>query len=57
MAIYKKLGGTPRLDFEYTVFGEIIDGFNVIDSIASVPKNPQDRPLENVVMKVELIKE
>jgi len=57
MAIYKKLGGTPFLDRDYTVFGEIIDGFDVIDSIASVPKNPQDRPLDNIVMKVELIKE
>jgi peptidyl-prolyl cis-trans isomerase B (cyclophilin B) len=57
MAIYKKLGGTPFLDFEYTVFGEIIDGFDVIDAIASAPKNSQDRPLEYIVMKVELIKE
>jgi peptidyl-prolyl cis-trans isomerase B (cyclophilin B) len=57
MAIYKKLGGTPFLDFEYTVFGEIVDGFDVIDAIATVPKDGQDRPLENIVMKVELIKE
>jgi len=56
MAIYKKLGGTPFLDFEYTVFGEIIDGFDVIDAIATVQKDGQDRPLENIVMKVELIK-
>ncbi|MCL2511455.1 MAG: peptidylprolyl isomerase [Bacteroidales bacterium] len=56
MAIYKKLGGTPNLDFEYTVFGEIIDGFDVIDAIATVQKDGQDRPLENIVMKVELIK-
>jgi peptidyl-prolyl cis-trans isomerase B (cyclophilin B) len=57
MAIYKKLGGAPFLDHEYTVFGEIIDGLDIIDSIAAVPTNPQDRPSENVVMKVELIKE
>jgi len=56
MAIYKKLGGTPFLDFEYTVFGEIIDGFDVIDAIAAVQKDGQDRPLDNIVMKVELIK-
>ena len=42
MAIYKKLGGTPQLDFEYTVFGEIIDGFDVIDAIATVPKDGMD---------------
>jgi len=57
MAIYKKMGGAMHLDMQYTVFGEIIDGFDVIDAIAAVPKNSQDRPLENIVMKVELIKE
>ena len=56
MAIYKKLGGTPHLDFEYTVFGEIIDGFDVLDAIAATPTQPGDRPIDNVVMKVELIK-
>jgi peptidyl-prolyl cis-trans isomerase B (cyclophilin B) len=56
MAMYKKMGGSMHLDRQYTVFGEIIDGFNVIDAIAAVPKNSQDRPLENIVMKVELIK-
>jgi len=57
MAIYKKMGGAMHLDMQYTVFGEIIDGFDVIDAIAAVPKNHQDRPLENIIMKVELIKE
>jgi peptidyl-prolyl cis-trans isomerase B (cyclophilin B) len=56
MAIYKKMGGTMHLDRQYTVFGEIIDGLDVIDAIAAVAKNSQDRPLENIVMKVELIK-
>jgi peptidyl-prolyl cis-trans isomerase B (cyclophilin B) len=57
MAIYKKTGGTPFLDGQYTIFGEIIDGLDVIDAIAAEPRNPQDRPLDNIVMKVELIKE
>ena len=56
MAIYKKTGGTPFLDFEYTVFGEIIEGLDVLDAIAAVPTDSQDRPLENVVMKIELIR-
>lgn len=57
MAIYKKIGGTPHLDAQYTVFGEIIEGLEVIDSIAAVKTAPGDRPIDNVVMKIELIKE
>ncbi|MFT4534533.1 MAG: cyclophilin family peptidyl-prolyl cis-trans isomerase [Saprospiraceae bacterium] len=52
-AKYKKLGGTPGLDVDYTVFGELISGFDVIDKIAAVKKDGQ-RPLENVVMKVRM---
>lgn len=57
MAVYKKVGGTPFLDQQYTVFGEIIDGFDVIDKIAAVQKDRGDRPVNNVVMKIELINE
>ncbi|GMQ27534.1 peptidylprolyl isomerase [Algoriphagus confluentis] len=46
--IYRKLGGSPHLDQSYTVFGEVISGMEVIDSIASVPTNRQDRPLSEV---------
>jgi len=53
--VYKTIGGTPFLDEAYTVFGEVIDGLNVIDSIANVPTTPGDRPLEDVIMKVEVI--
>ncbi|MFT6337013.1 MAG: peptidyl-prolyl cis-trans isomerase B (cyclophilin B) [Halioglobus sp.] len=52
-AKYKTLGGTPALDVEYTVFGEIISGLDVIDKIAEVSKDGE-RPLENVVMKVRM---
>jgi cyclophilin family peptidyl-prolyl cis-trans isomerase len=54
--IYKTVGGTPFLDQNYTVFGEVISGFNVIDKIASVPKNSKDRPLGDVRMKMEILK-
>jgi len=54
-SVYKTIGGTPFLDEAYTVFGEVIDGLNVIDSIANVPTTPGDRPLEDVIMKVEVI--
>jgi cyclophilin family peptidyl-prolyl cis-trans isomerase len=52
---YTTIGGTPFLDDTYTVFGEVIDGLNVIDSIGKVPTAPGDRPLEDVIMKVEVI--
>jgi peptidyl-prolyl cis-trans isomerase B (cyclophilin B) len=55
-AAYSELGGTPFLDGQYTVFGRVVDGLDVIDKIAAVSKDSGDRPLENVEMKVVLIK-
>lgn len=52
---YLNLGGTPHLDGEYTVFGKVIDGLDVLDKIASVPTARGDRPLEDVKMTIELI--
>lgn len=54
-AVYTSMGGTPFLDGAYTVFGEVIEGFHVIDSIANVKTQPGDRPLEDVKMWVEII--
>jgi len=51
---YKKDGGTPMLDADYTVFGEVISGMDVIDKIAAVQTAPGDRPLEDVKMKVRM---
>jgi cyclophilin family peptidyl-prolyl cis-trans isomerase len=51
---YKTLGGTPMLDNEYTVFGEVIDGLDVIDKIAAVSTQPGDRPTKDVKMKITL---
>lgn len=48
--VYKTLGGTPHLDGNYTVFGEVIDGLAVVDSIAKQPRDPQDRPLKDIRM-------
>ena len=53
--IYKTLGGTPFLDMDYTVFGEVEKGLEVIDKIASVQKGPGDRPLGDVHMRIEVI--
>jgi cyclophilin family peptidyl-prolyl cis-trans isomerase len=45
---YKTIGGTPHLDQNYTVFGEVIKGLEVLDSIASVPTVTSDRPAVDV---------
>ena len=51
---YATKGGSPHLDGEYTVFGQVIDGLPVIDSIAAVPTGPADKPLEDIYMTVEV---
>ena len=53
---YLKYGGTPFLDREYVVFGQVIEGMEVIDKIAEVPTFSGDRPKKNVTMKMRLIK-
>ena len=54
--VYKTLGGTPHLDDDYTVFGEVIEGLDVIDKIAAVQTGPGNKPLKDVKMKVTVIK-
>ena len=55
MEDYATLGGTPFLDAEYTVFGEVIEGLDVIDKIAATQTLPGDRPAEDVTMKISVI--
>ena len=52
---YTTAGGTPHLDGTYTIFGEVIEGLEVIDKIAGVKTDKRDRPLENIRMKVTLV--
>lgn len=52
---YKTLGGTPFLDGEYTVFGEITEGFDVLDKIAAVEKDRSDRPVKDVKMTIKIM--
>ena len=53
--IYKTIGGTPHLDGDYTVFGEVYEGLEVIDKIASVPVDGQSRPKEDLIMTIKII--
>lgn len=58
-SIYRTIGGTPFLDQDYTVFGEVESGLEVIDKIAAVPtimKGSADRPAGDVRMKIEVIR-
>lgn len=45
---YKTIGGTPHLDGAYTVYGQVVKGQEVVDAISNAPRNPSDRPNENI---------
>lgn len=53
---YTTVGGTPFLDMDYTVFGELVSGMDVLDKIAAEATNPQNRPLQDIRMTVKVIK-
>lgn len=53
---YKNIGGTPHLDGNYTVFGEVLSGLVLVDSISMVKRNGSDRPNEPIIMKVKAVK-
>lgn len=53
---YRTIGGVPRLDGTYTVFGEVIEGMDVVDKIASVSTDNSDRPLTAVrILKMKIV--
>ncbi len=52
---YLENGGYPPLDGEYTVFGRVVEGMEVIDKIANVERDRMDRPVKDVRMKVSII--
>ncbi len=54
-AVYAEVGGTPFLDQQYTVFGEVVEGLDVIDKIAAVRTAPGDRPIEDVKFSVKVV--
>ncbi|MXV16282.1 peptidylprolyl isomerase [Hufsiella ginkgonis] len=53
--VYKTVGGTPALDQDYTVFGEVISGIGVIDKLAAVKTGPADRPVERLNVKFRVL--
>lgn len=53
---YTTIGGYPSLDGEYTVFGEVVDGLDVLDKIAGVETDENNRPLSDIKMEIELVK-
>jgi len=54
--VYKELGGTPHLDQNYTVYGEVVSGIEMVDAIAGVKTGTSDRPVEDVSMMVSVLK-
>jgi len=47
---YTTIGGTPRLDGTYTVFGEVTEGLDIVDKIASEKTDPADKPMNNIII-------
>jgi len=55
--VYKSIGGVPRLDQTYTVFGAVIEGLDVVDKIAAVQTDAGDKPVKDVrILKIKIIK-
>lgn len=57
MEAYTTVGGVPFLDYEYTVFGEVVEGLEVIDKIAAVEKDRRDRPIQDIKMTIKVVEE
>ena len=54
---YTTIGGAPSLDGEYTVFGEVIEGMEVVDKIAAQETGANDRPVKDIRIEVKVLKE
>jgi peptidyl-prolyl cis-trans isomerase B (cyclophilin B) len=54
--VYKTIGGTPHLDGQYTVYGEVVEGLDIVEKIQAVETDANDRPVEDVkIIKAEVI--
>jgi cyclophilin family peptidyl-prolyl cis-trans isomerase len=55
--VYKSIGGVPRLDGTYTVFGEVIEGLDIVDRIAAVTTDTNDRPASDIrIVNIKIIR-
>ena len=55
--VYKNLGGVPRLDGTYTVFGEVTEGLEIMDKIAAVSTDANDKPLTDIrILSIKIIR-
>jgi len=57
LKVYEEVGGTPMLDQNYTVFGEVVSGLDVVDKIIVQSRDGRDRPSKDIRMKVTLLEE
>lgn len=53
--IYTTIGGTPHLDGEYTVFGRVVEGLDVVDKIAATETDRSNRPIEDIAISVRVV--
>ncbi|MDE7143053.1 MAG: peptidylprolyl isomerase, partial [Muribaculaceae bacterium] len=55
---YKTVGGAPHLDGQYPVFGEVVEGLDVVRKIEAAPTDPRDRPKEDIrIVSMKVVKE
>ena len=56
MHTYSTVGGVPHLDGTYTIFGQMTEGFDVLDAISVVPIDKMNRPVEDIAIQVMIVK-
>jgi peptidyl-prolyl cis-trans isomerase B (cyclophilin B) len=54
--IYETIGGYPSLDMDYTVFGEVLEGMDVVDKITEAETDKRNRPRKDIKMTIKIVK-